>query len=432
MDNSKLEEIVAFLAEYQWIYKNSNTKFVKAGVLDDFPPNWFKSLMNLSHNELNNIPFGMIPDTLDEELKEFLMRISRLSIKVSSKEFPKSSKTMRGVNPKKFQEISNLSRQIHDICREKNIQYLVDLGSGLGYLCQMLYEKFNYRILGIECDEERVKTAEERQEKFFPTSKGSVKFVSHFVTSSSWDFISQELNKVFGIDVKDTSVAVVGLHACGDLTVTALKLFQGTEVIRAAIVMPCCYHKMAIDSQGRPVNFPLSGRLTEAMKGASGIACRPFLRLACQQAVSRWRRMTQEEHRVHGRNMFQRALLDAVVTEDQEIQRVKGGERVDGEDFDGAICGFEIRECRTNALIPWKNEHKSKWRSLCDKYPRGDEISECLTLLQTTIQELCENVILMDRKIYVEETSEAFHCEIMKILDADTSPRCVVLMAMKS
>uniref|UniRef100_A0A1B0CN84 Uncharacterized protein n=2 Tax=Lutzomyia longipalpis TaxID=7200 RepID=A0A1B0CN84_LUTLO len=268
----------------------------------------------------------------------------------------------------------------------------------------MLNERFGYKILGIECDEERVKTARKRQEKFFPTSTGSVKFVKHFISISSWEFTADELQKAFHVDPATTPVALVGLHA--DVS----EAFERTEVIQAAIVMPCCYHKMSID-RGKPLNFPLSGRLMDILgkiPAGDGIVCRPFLRLACQQPASRWKRMTEEEHKIHGKNMFQRAILDALTDEGQEVQRIKKcGERVtSSDDFVGAICGFEIRDSITGSIIPWSSEHRSK--------------------------ELCENVILLDRKLAVEEASKGFSCCLVKILDADTSPRCIVLIATKA
>uniref|UniRef100_A0A1B0CN85 Methyltransferase domain-containing protein n=1 Tax=Lutzomyia longipalpis TaxID=7200 RepID=A0A1B0CN85_LUTLO len=373
MDDSKLEDIVAFLTDFQWIFKHSNTKFIEAGILDTLPKHWAESLLCLSHADFNNIPFGKIPASLERDLKDFLQRISDLAITVPTIIVEERHlKPIRGINPKKLQEISRLSRQIHEICQERGIAYLVDLGSGLGYLCQMLNERFGYKILGIECDEERVKTARKRQERFFPTSTGSVKFVKHFISISSWEFIADELQKAFHVDPATTPVALVAFTRVGDLTVTS--------------------------------------------------------------PASRWKRMTEEEHKIHGKNMFQRAILDALTDEGQEVQRIKKcGERVtSSDDFVGAICGFEIRDSITGSIIPWSSEHRSKWESLCEKYPRGGELAECLTLLQTTIQELCENVILLDRKLAVEEASKGFSCCLVKILDADTSPRCIVLIATKA
>lgn len=193
-------------------------------------------------------------------------------------------------------------------------------------MCQILFEKFNYKILGLECDPERVKTAKLRQEKLFPSSRESVKFLPHFITESSWEFIRQELSKAFQIDPEKISLGLVGLHACGDLTVTSMRIFATTEAIRTAIVMPCCYHKMSIGEIGdKPVNFPLSQRLMGSfgrIPRGDGMACRPFLRLACQQPASRWKKMTEEEHKIHGKNMFQRAMLDAMVEEGHQSSQI--------------------------------------------------------------------------------------------------------------
>ncbi|GAB0096910.1 protein RRNAD1-like isoform X1 [Sergentomyia squamirostris] len=438
---NNLEEVIRFLTEYQWIYKHSNTKYLKSGVLDQFPPGWIGSLRSLNQEELNNIPFGRIPQSLDEDLKEFLRTILRLKVDipiVQIKEDDKDRRSIKGISPKKMKEISSLSFQIHQICQKENIHNLVDLGSGLGYLCQMLFERHKYKILGVECDEERVKSARLRQEKYFPSSRDCVKFVSHFVTEDSWEFLSQELKKAFEIHPDNTSLALVGLHACGDLTVTSVRIFQSTENIRVLAVMPCCYHKMEINSIGKPLNFPLSQRFRTVLTSnpaGDEIPRRPFLRLACQQPASRWKRMSEEEHKIHGNNMFRRAMLDTLVDTDEEVHRIKKARESvihSDDEFEVAICGFEIRNRNTGTSMPWKSEHRSKWRILSRKYFNGGELSEHLTLLQTTIQEICENMILFDRKVYVEEASAHFRCELLKILDADISPRCVLLLATKT
>lgn len=39
---------------------------------------------------------------------------------------------------------------------------------------------------------------------------------------------------------------MIGLHACGDLAVTGLKLYLDLTQVSALILVPCCYHKMAL------------------------------------------------------------------------------------------------------------------------------------------------------------------------------------------
>lgn len=223
-----------------------------------------------------------------------------------------SFKPQLGISPKKCHEIEQLSCQIYDICKT-NIDIIIDMGCGLGYLSQVLNEKYHYKVLGIEADPQRVKTAQLRQQKYFEKSKNSVKYVQHFIGPSSIDFITNEIGKLFLID-SSTKIAIVGLHACADLTLTAIDLFLQLDNISSIIIMPCCYHKMnMIDDENSFVNIPKS----EALKNVTDfreILCRPFLRLASQQSAVRWKKMNETEHRDHGWSMFERSALENILS----------------------------------------------------------------------------------------------------------------------
>lgn len=48
-----------FLTEYNWIYKCSNTQYLLADIFNQFPDNWIDCLLNLSNDELNQLPFNL-------------------------------------------------------------------------------------------------------------------------------------------------------------------------------------------------------------------------------------------------------------------------------------------------------------------------------------------------------------------------------------
>lgn len=114
----------------------------------------------------------------------------------------------------------------------------------------------------------------------------------------------------------DTDLILIGLHACADLTVTALKLFLNIANVKKILIMPCCYHKMKfkINSSNEFENIPLSQQV-KSIQYAKDIINRPFLRLAGQQTAVRWRNVTETEHGEHGRNMFIRGAVQAILTE---------------------------------------------------------------------------------------------------------------------
>lgn len=223
---------------------------------------------------------------------------------------------LRGIKPKKIHEIHELSNQISRSCGvSADNTIFIDLGCGVGHLTNFLHRKFQYKILGIEADSERVVAAEKIQNTKFPESIKSVKFVQHFIEPSSASFIQPLLIKEF--DFKDTTnLVLTGLHACADLTVTALNLFLRIPNVTKLLIMPCCYHKMIFkaNSLNEFENVPLSQRVKSTLH-AKDIINRPFLRLAGQQTAARWRNVSQTEHNEHGRNMFLRGIVQAVLSE---------------------------------------------------------------------------------------------------------------------
>lgn len=200
-----------------------------------------------------------------------------------------------------------------DIITDSTI--FIDLGCGVGHLTQFLHRKFQYKILGIEADSGRVQTAENRQKTKFPESLNSVKFVQHFVESSSASFIQPLLMQEFNLN-ESPDLILTGLHACADLTITSLNIFLRNPNFSKIVIMPCCYHKMKFkeNSQNEFENVPLSQRVQSAQY-AKDIINRPFLRLAGQQTALRWRNNTESEHREHGRDMFIRGVVQAVLNE---------------------------------------------------------------------------------------------------------------------
>lgn len=139
------------------------------------------------------------------------------------------------------------------------------------------------------------------------------------------------------------AVCMIGLHACGDLAVSAMQTFLLLPEVQLFIMVPCCYHKMALkkcnlhdsfgdlsafknrdqlildstDSESASEesfhNFPLSKALSESVSSYSSgcqFLCRPFLRLAAQRSSSSWLEWTELDHDKHSFNVLSRAVLE--------------------------------------------------------------------------------------------------------------------------
>lgn len=183
---------------------------------------------------------------------------------------------------------------------------------------QLLCERHGYKILGLEGNERNVKLAIDRQNSLHPATKDKIKYVHHFVTSNSANYIKEQLDMNFP---ESKTVAIVGLHACADLSITVSKLFLEIDIARCLVIMPCCYHRLHVSYSKNECerfdSFPVSDALKEVYDAFDGqtFLRRYFLRLACQQTASKIWNMTCEKRDLLVQNCLFRAVLEMVAHE---------------------------------------------------------------------------------------------------------------------
>lgn len=212
----------------------------------------------------------------------------------------------------------------------------------------------------------------------------SVKYVQHFIEESSGSNISKFL--VDNLNSFEEDVALIGLHACADLTITSISLFFSIPKVKKLIIMPCCYHKLKNKNENEFHNIPLSQKLLKAYKNNNFIN-RCFLRLACNQTSSRWLEMTKNDHFDHSYNMFQRAVLECLLKNNERALKAKSTQITSEKlTFQNLMENYQIMDNQTNKNIKWNKEHEHMFAEIRKGYPKGEEESELLTCLQTTIQ----------------------------------------------
>ena len=94
----------------------------------------------------------------------------------------------RGMSPKKVHEVSNYACFIHqhfDSVLNKNSNFLLDIGSGLGYLDQFLWYVFGYRVVAIESSPDHTSGAEKRNNSILVTDDCQTRYVD------GWDLVSR-------------------------------------------------------------------------------------------------------------------------------------------------------------------------------------------------------------------------------------------------
>ncbi|KAK2151013.1 hypothetical protein LSH36_379g01024 [Paralvinella palmiformis] len=266
--------------------------------------------------------------------------------------------------------------------------------------------------------------------------------VSTQLQNTNW---SVKNNEISDISLKNISagdpiterICLIGLHCCGDLTPTMLKLFTQSIELKALIVLGCCYHRMTTTTaeDGMFYQFPMSVSLKQSLQKACGEGVSwkitTFgLRLAAQETRSRWKSQDTTAHNYHQNNVIFRGILDLVLQR-EKIKMLKSRRKLiskeqckDFETYIDAVLASVVLEDGVD-----KTSLKEKMLAAYSDHKDVLGLVEPFTCLQVVLQGVLESLILKDRQEYLLE--HGLEAQLLPILDDNISPRNVAIVAYK-
>ena len=181
---------------------------------------------------------------------------------------------------KKKYEVKLLGNAIIAESKNKNINTIIDIGCGKGYLTNYISMNSNLRVIGVEGDENytnkmmlRINKIEQINTKKENTIINKAEGYTSFLTYKT---TPEEFKSLAKIDSNE-NIILTGLHPCGDLTPTLMRFFKNMPQIKSLIFVGCCYNKLSenpkyftlsktnsieqILSQAIEYGFPLSNYL---------------------------------------------------------------------------------------------------------------------------------------------------------------------------
>ena len=211
------------------------------------------------------------------------------------------------------------------------------------------------------------------------------------------------------------------------------------------MVVSCCYHKMQfLPQQPGPVNFPLSSKVVFSIKKLTELELNSpvqpdelfsvyMMRLAAQETMETWLAQSEADHREHLNNLGFRACLEKVAR-NLNISLTKRKRRSLPANVNENITSY-TRAVRERYHLDSLDESKLESEMvLCYEEHAADfPVMELLTGLQFMVQAVIENLIMLDRLLYLQEHCGQDESEagIAQIFSPLVSPRNKVLFVTK-
>ena len=367
-----------------------------------------------------------------------------------------------GMNQKKVKETASLSLLIHDICQEKNVTHILDLGCGQGYLSSVLAYQFGYSVVGWDCDPLQTSGGHQRATRIADlynrrgkTITGSLEFITNTVK------IDNDIDAIFEIvfdqfpQFREKTWLVCGLHCCGNLSPTMINAFCNNKSlpnIAALVNLGCCYQLLTekgacdfTDDRGRNsfdtrFGFPMSHCLQDTKLGFNA-------RITACQAPKKWgNEAFQKEGEESLRRLYYRSVLERlikdynihlpVVSDYEAISATQSGER--------AIKKLGVKDCEspltyTKAALA-RLAAPNSWETL----ENASELTDAVIIatfswhqssyddiasiwaLRCLFSDVIESLILVDRCIAIRECG--LDVDLVAICDPSDSPRNMAIV----
>nr|XP_055046850.1 methyltransferase-like protein 25 isoform X1 [Misgurnus anguillicaudatus] len=273
-------------------------------------------------------------------------------------------------------------------------------------------------------EEEKEKRKKENLERKAREGKRSGSDDSLFSPLTSYVTAETEL-KMLITELEDA--VLVGLHTCGDLAPSTLRMFSAKNELRAVCSVGCCYHLLSEefdpDRQGcvdGVCGFPMS----QFLKDQSYFCGRNARMSACLalERVSAGGGLPME-------SLFYRAVLHVILRDHYDCYKSEkrvGNVYSKASSFVDyvrrALRKLDLDDAKlSDSIIQSYHEHYS---------PRMNEMV-AFNMLKVTLAPCIEGLILLDRLCYLKEQVNVSHSALVQLFDPLQSPRCYAVVGIK-
>ncbi|XP_007252476.3 methyltransferase-like protein 25 [Astyanax mexicanus] len=272
--------------------------------------------------------------------------------------------------------------------------------------------------------EERERRKRDNLERKARNGRGNTDSSTLFSPLTSYVTAETELRTLI-TELEDA--VMVGLHTCGDLAPSTLRMFVAKPELQAVCSVGCCYHLLSeqFDQDGHECEagvygFPMSQYLREQAcfcgRNARMSACLALERVSVGGGLPM-------------ESLFYRAVLHVILRDHYDAH--KSEKRV-GNVYSKASSFVDyVRRALRKLDLDESKLSDSEIQSYHDLYsPRMNEMV-AFNMLKVTLAPCIEGLILLDRLCYLKEQESVSYSALVQLFNPLLSPRCYAVVGIK-
>eukprot|EP00093_Oithona_nana_P009335 09335.XXX_203597_202326_1 [CDS] Oithona nana genome sequencing. len=381
-----LQNLCTFLKNYQWLFNFSNLDILQEH--KKWPQEWMTFFQI-------DVPFFV--EQFIQQRNDVVRDFETRYVETISNEVEVQPRMKKGLSPKKEHEVVKFGSFINS--KLSDCDRIIDVGSGAGHLERYLLEVWKKsdvkcEICGIENCQKQVKSV-------------AAKLEDH---PHCFKKIEEQVGSA------KNRQALIGLHACGDLTNTMLSWFVSSNYFSKLAVVSCCYHKMS--------TFPISDQVRNILQEDVywGLTSTYARRLGAQDPFSAWRNKNFQQHLEHAKSFGRRAILQTLTSKNLKKNNrhgIRNSGNISNEEFIAKVeqsYEFETDNDRRQVLSALHKELKMDFNWL-----------EVFSGFQAILQLPLEYLMMLDKLLYLNERLPEKNPKLLKIFDETISPRCILI-----
>ncbi|XP_074098677.1 methyltransferase-like protein 25B [Cotesia typhae] len=345
---------------------------------------------------------------------------------------------IKHIKIKKRYEIDKFSEICAKCCYLANCKCIVDTGAGMGHLARQLSYKYNLSVVCVEQTKELSDLAKKYDAEYLITIK---KHLPDFDSRSSYHLcaklcqedssneslivnINEIFESTFGRKSIEEGFGFIGLHPCGDLAVTLLKLYVKQPNVKFITIVGCCYMKLTTSGERNSLGYPLSNYLRSKSNNYLSYAA---LEVACHAVENYCDKMKTGDYnnlKVHAyRGMLEMLLIKkaGLIMRHGRVNSVKVNEHMTFQRY----CELAAAKFDDDKKILESDYDSEEVRKHLDRW---QEVV-AFEALRMMLAPLVETAVLLDRFLFLSE----HHLKplLRAEFDPRKSPRNFVLVSIK-